>query len=46
METFTPPAKARWVRPALRSWMARWMALREEEHMVSRVRLGPWIFRK
>src|ERR1700720_717244 len=32
---------ARLVRPCFRSWQATWIALNEEEHMVSSVILGP-----
>src|SRR5215469_11648989 len=39
--TFTPPAIAKLVRPCFRSWQAIWMALSEEEHIVSTVMLGP-----
>src|SRR5260370_22694140 len=43
--TLTPPAIARLVRPCFRSWQATWMALNEEEHIVSSVMLGPCRFR-
>src|SRR5215468_5913931 len=41
MVTFTPPAIAKLVRPCFRSWQAIWLALSEEEHIVSTVMLGP-----
>ena len=44
--TFTPPAIAKLVLPSRKSWHARWIAVSDDEHIVSRVRLGPCRFRK
>jgi hypothetical protein len=38
---FTPPTRAREQSPARRLWQARWIAVSEDEHAVSRVILGP-----
>src|SRR4051812_19935163 len=46
MLTLTPPAMARLVRPCFRSSQATWMAVNDEEHMVSSVMLGPCRLRK
>ena len=41
MLTFTPPAIAISHSPSRIAWQARWIAVSEEEHMVSTARLGP-----
>ena len=41
METFTPPATASPLSPLRMLSHARWIAVRDDEHMVSRVMLGP-----
>src|SRR5207253_9198915 len=40
MLTLTPPAIARRVRPSFRSWQAIWIAVNDDEHIVSSVMLG------
>src|SRR5437868_5235943 len=44
MLTLTPPAIARRVRPSFRSWQAIWIAVNDDEHIVSSVMLGPCRF--
>jgi hypothetical protein len=41
METFTPPATAASHSPPRMLRQARWMAVSDDEHMVSRATLGP-----
>src|SRR6187397_2657406 len=41
METFTPPAIAASHSPCRRLWHARWMAVSEDEHIVSTAIDGP-----
>ncbi len=40
-DTFTPPATATAQPPRCRLWHARWIAVSDDEHIVSSARLGP-----
>src|SRR3954467_15072962 len=42
METLTPPATAISQPPSRKLWQARWIAVNDDEHMVSTAMLGPW----
>ncbi|GGR19834.1 hypothetical protein GCM10010219_25780 [Streptomyces netropsis] len=45
-DRFTPPASATSHAPDSMLWHARWMAVNDDEHIVSTLMLGPWKSKK